>query len=441
MSSYVNSEGVARGTFKGTEENTKVVGYNRENTSKLKPKTFYQRMFGSRKHNTSGLNNLVKRGKANMLRNEKTRKENARVPKFKFEADKLFTANGFVSPNTGDTLQTRLKVFEQNFLKRIYGEYQSAVMGKVPIDLNAYALNLINEQDETKAIILYNELILLFILVSIDSLDYLADYIVSAKMWNKIKTSIPDVYDSEETARNAIATASTVLLTGLLIGACFSPATAAAFGGISILISSITGLSSVGLSAMIGPALGIRFADFILPPHEWRNIGHINLQRVSQTTNSRHEVFCAINDIMFSPENRVPITTVKDKLKYWGLLQTQVDYMFATGQMWEDKNKDYTFVMNYLKDIFKLCERPNLDFTLAPNEPLTEDMLKATYAKPPLAGNPFANSSFPFPPPAVNPFANTPPPLPKPPTLPLKSMNGGVTRRRVHKRKCYTRRK
>jgi hypothetical protein len=69
--------------------------------------------------------------------------------------------------------------------------------------------------------------------------------------------------------------------------------------------------------------------------------------------------------------------------------------------------------------------RKTENFTLAPNEPFSEDLLKAAYPKPPLAGNPFPNTST----------------FPLPPTRPLKSMTGGLTRRRINKKYKMSKRK
>lgn len=359
MSHYVNSEGLSRKTWKGNDENGIPLGYNDENLKKRR-----------QTYNTSNLNNLVKRGKANT-----TLKNTGKVPKFKFEPDKLFTTNGFVQPNTGDTLKTRLNTFEQNFLKRLYTVYQNATLKQTPLNLNAYAIQLKTEENESEAILLYNELIVLYILLCIDCIKRLLSD--NKEVIVKIYTNIVRVEDPDNAARHLIKLVPWLLLTALFLGSMATPAAPLA-GGWAALIGSFT---MSGALLEVGPGTGLfdNFAYFFVPLRHASNVGHRNSYIEK---GNLIQLFLTMNELMFSSENKVPITRVKDKLKYWGLLQTQVDYMFVSGQINQEKKRDKKFIKNYLVDIMKLCvySDTNNDFTLAPNGALAnEDLLDVVY--------------------------------------------------------------
>jgi hypothetical protein len=391
MSSYVNSEGVVRESWKGSENNGKVLGYNGPNSPNTKKPSYLQRVFGSRKHNTSGLNSLVKRGKAN------TRRNNGQVPKYAFNATSQFSTKGFVSKNTGNTLQARMGAFQQNFIKRIYAEYQDAKIGKKPLNLEGYATELESETDEAKAILLYNELILLFILISVDCIEKLVDHRLATGVLNKIKgttatNSNPNLrlFISRITTLGVLGgVVATIILTGGI-----------AFIGELVLALMFYGVALSGLSAatsiltskiylVIYPAnlktrgigrLSISPLD-VNGDHEYTGIDDYTkngLQKISYT-----DIFNTINKILFSETNHIKIQSVKDKLKYWGLLQGQVDYIFQAGQNFRDDSLSNEGVRDYLEDIIKFY-RNDGNRTLAPNEPLSEEQLKAAYPKPEL---------------------------------------------------------
>ena len=422
MSSYTNSKGVEHVTW-GLEKK-KELGYD-VNTP-TKGKTLFQRFFGVPKHNTSGLENLVKRGKAN------TRRNNGGVPKFNFGPTKFFRkTEDFISPNNGNTLKTRLITFEQNFIKRLYAMYQDANFGKAPLDLSKYAEQLEGETNESKAILLYNELIVLYILFAMDSIDAL--YWENRSAFYKYLTEKGDIKtieyfnDFERLDRPIAYIVSNMLLFGgIFTGLALAPIT---FGATAIPAGVLAFIYIFTIVTGVGSAFGLNLIaiDCILPRRKtnyWAEVG-----RLGQGAESRVDVFKYINLILFSPKNRVPITDVKDKLRYWGLLQTQVDYMFKVGkegmlkagtelkQTFIDLDSD--MMTRYLGKMLRFFDKAKNteNFTLAPNEPFSEELLREAYPKSPLAGNPFANSST----------------LPRPPVRPLKSMTGGLTRRRVNK--------
>lgn len=400
------------------------------------PRTLFQRMFG-RRNGKRTLRKLVKKGLA------KTRNaNNGRVPELTFGAEKQFNMSGFVSPNTGNTQQTRINTFQQNFIKRMYTTYQNAKLGIQPLNLDEYASKLETETNEAAAIVIYDELIVLFILVCVDSVDsfFFENKELLKKLLDKIRTapSRKDLNSRDEmisylTALLAVgltASAITLLLTpvglGMLVG-----------GGIGwawyVLLPLLITFFTTGTSIQLG------IAAYHCIPTKKRNIMNNNgFGRVKRYSNevaklSYDDMFQTLNTILFSKKNPINITTVKNKLKYWGLLDVQVDYMFEFGQNpdLDSRGKMRSeSIIKYVKKMLGYYGNPD-NAKLAPNAPLTKDMLNAAYPKPPLAGNPFANASA-FP--ERNPFQNVSKLEVPAHNGPLRSMTGGISTRRAKRR-------
>ena len=313
-----------------------------------------------------------------------------------------------------------------SFIKRIYAQYQDAKLGKIPLNLEAYATQLENETDEASAILLYNELILLYIIVCIDCIERLlySNPEIQRKILEKIKISKREFSDLQEISMSLgpvlaiclTASSITLLLTPVGIGVVAMAAGWYIIWGIFLTLAST--MSSVFLTVQVVSALPLKKRKIW---EQYYGMGRISTFDSDTVDLSYVDMFNTINVILFSETNPVKIIDVKDKLKYWGLLQTQVDYMFDVGQSPQKGNMLHDNIRDYLLKVIKFF-RDNENRKLAPNEPLSEEQLKAAYPKPPLAGNPFANAS-------------TLPSLPPPPNVPLKSMTGGRTRRRVHKKR------
>jgi hypothetical protein len=197
----------------------------------------------------------------------------------------------------------------------------------------------------------------------------------------KVNKHIRYAKDPDNDSRFLLMIFPSIILYTLYFAALFNPATIAAMGGFTFVY--ITHLFLAMTPGIAGGILSYKLVDVILPIREWRNVG---LHKPKITETSLIKLFVTMNDIIFSVENKVPVTAVKNKLKYWGLLQSQVDYIFTSGQMMEGKEKDGEFVKNYFIDIIKLCvySNNNKDFTIAPNESLNQDQLEAVYPKPEL---------------------------------------------------------
>jgi len=402
------------------------------------PRTLFQRMFG-RRNGKRTLRKLVKKGLA------KTRNaNNGRVPELTFGAEKQFNMSGFVSPNTGNTQQTRINTFQQNFIKRMYTTYQNAKLGIQPLNLDEYASKLETETNEAAAILIYDELIVLFILVCIDSLDsfLVGNKELIKKVLDKIRTA-PNREDIETrlntitsiTALLAVgltATAITLLLTPVGLGMLMVPGLG---WGWYILTPLLVTLFTTGTS------VGLGIGAYHCIPTKKRNIfNNKGFGRVKTYSNeseilSYTDMFQTLNTILFSKKNPINITTVKNKLKYWGLLDVQVDYMFEFGQNqsphldWRGKMKSES-IIKYVEKMLGYYGNPD-NAKLAPNAPLTKDMLNAAYPKSPLAGNPFANASA-FP--ERNPFPNVSKLEVPAHNGPLRSMVGGISRRKGKRR-------
>lgn len=96
------------------------------------------------------------------------RLRNSRVPKFTINATRGFRSNGFVRPQNSrnSTLETRRRIFEDNFIKRIISIVEDAMLRDKPIPLQNYADRLLSaECSRDEAILLYDELIAIFIIL------------------------------------------------------------------------------------------------------------------------------------------------------------------------------------------------------------------------------------------------------------------------------------
>jgi len=68
---------------------------------------------------------------------------------------------------------------------------------------------------------------------------------------------------------------------------------------------------------------------------------------------------------MFSKDNKIPILHLTDKLKYWGLNQSQADFLTDRNLAPSNVEDAKAYICEFF---FKYFEKP--DDTLAPNEPL-----------------------------------------------------------------------
>jgi hypothetical protein len=248
------------------------------------------------------------------------------VPESTFNTGGIRTT-GVVAPNDGtNTIAVRQRVAEQNFIRRLSVDIQNAIIKEnpQPINLTMYADALKESKiDEEEAITIYNELIGLFIM-HILYLNLILKNINSGGSYSSKTAKSPDFlrksFDAEKLRINM---ANGLLIGGGIIGAATAAATVAALSfsvvGIPFIPVLATGTSLVS-TAGAGGYLTRLFST---------NVVQARIAKGQALTLSLSDVIALIHSTMFLPENKIPISSVKDKLKYWGLSTSQVEYLFV----------------------------------------------------------------------------------------------------------------
>jgi hypothetical protein len=264
-------------------------------------------------------------------------RRNGRVPQLGFNSSGIKSA-GFVPANEGNnTTILRERVAEQNFIQRLSKQINDAIINKnpKPIDLKEYADKLKSVNTEEEAITIYNELIGLFIM-HIIYLDLIIKNIESGgSYWERKKVITPEFLRK---SFNKEKIYSMMSLGGrILAGMMFSPQVLLVSPGLVGTIPIIAVVSLVG--------------SYLLQGTIEKRLAKGEALRLSL-----FDVIAEIRKIMFLPENGIPIINVKDKLKYWGLTTSQVEYLFTETpdsalQIFNEKKRQYLAATEELIEI------------------------------------------------------------------------------------------
>ena len=318
---------------------------------------------------------------------------NSRVPELSLNQKNGIQKTGFVSAqkNTNSINNIRAKTFEQNFLWRILTKIENSMLFKnknpEPLYLPDYAELLMNPKcTEEDAIFLYNELIAIFIILIIYYqliLDKTRDYMLDPRS-GKIKNPefLQKLFDKKRFI-DAIRTSVIFTITSAAIatGIIFAPVGIAVAAGTGIFAvantASLTAL--IGLTAVpfVGGSAAAGLASAVHYSSADKNIireGH--LQSYSLLT-----LFQLIHKTLFNKKNTIPITNVRSKLKFWGLSESHVDFLFnRSPNDYKNINHDAPIhsmesyydksnwnMLEYIKDYLTLTKST----LIAPNERLS----------------------------------------------------------------------
>jgi hypothetical protein len=353
---------------------------------------FFNGIFGKKAkpaETTAGLANSSKpnyggygsNGSGGLKRNNATKKaffprpssfntRNNRVPELSLNRRNGVQRTGFVSAqkNTNNIGNIRAKTFEQNFLWRILTKIENSIAVKSenpePINLNEYKELLERpECTEEDAIFLYNELIAMFValvvyyqLILRQSGMFILDGVsgkiknpeVLQKLFNRKK--IADII-FDKNLLNILTTAA--VGAGILV----SPV------GIAISVS-IGAFAVVGVG-MVGEEITSGFRK--TPNDQLKK--EIVKMKLSLTY-----ILYFIHFILFSEKNTIPIHKVRSKLKYWGLSESLVDFLFNKSpsddeftSIKETNNDNTARMLRYMEKYMYLPKSE----ALAPNERLS----------------------------------------------------------------------
>ena len=267
-----------------------------------------------------------------LFRNPTSRSNKAMVPKLNFTAKNLKN-NGFVRPqkNTNSLSNVRTSVYEQNFLRRILTMVENSfIKTKVNpekiINFTAYQEVLKNPNTTPEeSILIYNELIAIFVILVLyvfaiaikhhktGTVQYnKANVRSKLRINDKVNLDFKPYMDNISRSMK-VAVGSTALFVTmaaytsvLMVSGAFIP-----------FISGVAGIAPVVLSIVAGVRV---YLD----------------NKVMRT--DLLGLFKTLHSTMFDENNTVPISQVKDSLKYWGLTKAQVDYLFTTNI---NKNNNY----------------------------------------------------------------------------------------------------
>ena len=109
----------------------------------------------------------------------------SRVPKSTLNASRGFVSNGFVrSQNSkNSTMNTRRRIFEDNFIKRMIKIVEDSMLRDIPIHFPEYADRLLAPDcSRDEAILLYDELIAIFIIYVLYISYVIKDYFQRKKI-------------------------------------------------------------------------------------------------------------------------------------------------------------------------------------------------------------------------------------------------------------------
>lgn len=304
-----------------------------------------------------------------MFRRPTGPKNKAGVKKIGFTSKNMIN-NGTVAPQDKNesTKNVRMRTYEQNFLRRIFTYVDNSFIKTDPsktINFGEFTLKLTDKNlTEEEAIIIYNELIALFMILSLYVLaihnwrttpGYTEGHVGKRKVGTISKLKLDDKFDIEEFLLD-FANNRGNIIRALLKDRIKYP----------ILFASLFGVTA-GVAAagpVIGPALIAALTG----------VGGISLivRTISRSTRPLRTdllgVFKLLYKTMFSEENTIPIVQVKDKLKYWGLTQGQVKLLFEVNLSDESTNGDSN--NRFIRFIENFTINMTDDDEPAPNGPL-----------------------------------------------------------------------
>jgi hypothetical protein len=303
-------------------------------------------------------NNVTK--KAFFPRPSSFNTRNNRVPELSLNQRNGVQKTGFVSAqtNTNNIRNIRAKTFEQNFLWRILTKLENSIAVKAespePINLKEYKELLERpECTEEDAIFLYNELVAIFVTLVVYYQLILSQsgMFILDGVSNKIKN--PEVLQKLFDRKR---------ITDVLFnrGSLFFLTAAAVTAGIFVSPVGIAAAAGTGLFAVAGiKVFGKEISSSIRKTPN--NQIHKEITNIKYTLT---DVLYDIHYILFSEKNTIPINKVRYKLKYWGLSESHVDFLFNTSPSDNDTRKG---MLRYMEKYISLPKSE----ALAPNERLS----------------------------------------------------------------------
>jgi len=280
------------------------------------------------------------RGKSwyNQVFRDPTSKTNkAAVPKLKFTGKNLRSDDDVLPQRDENNISTvRKSVYEQNFLKRILTMVENTFIKSKAnpdkmINFTEYQHKLKDsETTREEAILIYNELIALFIILSL----YVFAIVVKKK-----KTGSISINNKSNKTKSKLRINDKINLSedgniGEFISLLSKYGNRA---GLSLNLSGML-IAALGASVVaVFPLTGVGTAVIFIPI--LTNIGVSVYLKNKVMRTDLLDLFKLLYSTMFSDENKIPISSVKGELKYWGLKEAQVNALFNS-----DLTKESTFV-------------------------------------------------------------------------------------------------
>jgi hypothetical protein len=233
---------------------------------------------------------------------------NSRVP----------SSNGFVKPqgNANSTNNIRARTFEENFIRRLMVNIDDSFKdGEDKLDFKRYQTRLqAPDCSREEAIFLYDELIAILLMLIL-YVCYVTSELSMAGKPSVKSVKLTKLYDSQK-FRNLI---SGIFFTGTM-GVAAIPATLLLVLGGAISGGTISAAVLLGILGIVlcVPLFGLSI--FIAENPELDN----------EKNNLAFTLQYILNTILDN-RNTIPAISVKRELKYWGLTQAQVDYIFSNN--------------------------------------------------------------------------------------------------------------
>ena len=252
--------------------------------------------------------------------NQRTR--NSRVPLTRLNAQRGVTP-AYVLPNSrsAPAFETRRRTFENNFITRIFKVVEDCLLNDTPIKLEVYSQRLqAKDCSEVEAIFLYNELIAIFVIFILYLLYITQEYSRELKLNPRLRpTQITKSYDRLSFFRRVAEFRSLTIpsvVTGSITGMVFSLMPFTGGGSFAMLIIGIAVLAGAILIPSIYVEVSAEESGAVYPELVK---GRINLITFIQL----------LKNTMFDNRNNHSLKSVRGDLKYWGLTEAQVDYLFT----------------------------------------------------------------------------------------------------------------
>jgi hypothetical protein len=253
------------------------------------------------------------------------RLRNSRVPKSTLNATRGFVSNGFVRPQNArnSTFNTRRRIFEDNFIKRMIKMVEDSMLKDTPINLQVYADRLLAPDcSREEAILLYDELIAIFIILILYIVYVIKDTMEKLQVNPSLNPS--KMIISSDKAKIFSKISQTLARTLYPIGLTSVPGLFWLFASILTIGAAGAGIPLIALGSITGLILVLGSIKILI--HNKMSEHESILEK--EKTNLLFVIQTLFN-IIRDNRNTIKINSVKDEIKYWGLTKAQVDYLFV----------------------------------------------------------------------------------------------------------------